>query len=264
MKGTRENLVMGVVNVTPDSFSDGGECLAPSAAVSRVRQMFDQGADLVDIGGESSRPGAPQVSAEEELGRLRPVLSQLPKELRSKISVDTYKPEVMEEMAALGAGYINDIRGGCDDAVLSRLATMGVTYIAMHMHLEPMNMQQDPLSAEAAVSEVRVFFSRAYERLEALGFSPSQIWLDPGIGFGKTDAANLQLMKLSLELAEDYSIVMGVSRKSFLGRTLSISHPKDRDAATKALELGMMLSGVKAFRTHDVGTLVQLRELLNA
>jgi dihydropteroate synthase len=253
---------MGIINVTPDSFSDGGDYYESRDALSRVHALFEEGADLVDIGAESSRPGAEPVSPEEEWRRLFPVLKALPADILPKISVDTYKPQTMIQAAKLGVGIINDIRGGADDSVLMELSKFGVCYIAMHMHLDPKSMQQQPLEPCEALKVAQDFYHSTKERLLNCGFQQEQVWLDPGIGFGKTDAANLQLIAHALDISDKYPIVLGISRKSFIGRILDLPDPGSRDDPSKMLELGFMLRGVKAIRTHEVSRLAKMKEYL--
>ncbi len=266
MASNRVNLIIGILNLTPDSFSDGGFFAAPASAVSRARELLAQGCDLIDIGAESSRPGADPVDAASEWARLEPVLNELVEEgLGPRISVDTYKDDVMIKAALLGVGTINCIRGAnISDQTLRALAGMNVNFIAMHMNGEPRSMQANPLTRASALASVEEFYASTKSRLLAMGFAPDRIWLDPGIGFGKDDEANVGLIRQSLQMAENYPIVLGVSRKSLLGRTLGIAVPSERDDATKMLELGIMCSGVKAIRTHDVRRLRHLRDLLGS
>ena len=261
---TQQNLIMGILNITPDSFSDGGHYFSPEKALERAYALLDQGADFLDIGAESSRPGASPLSQEEEWERLSPVLEVLCKEqLGARVSVDTYKPWIMEQAALMGVGAINDITGSAPDETLRFLASRGLTYIAMHMHGKPCSMQESPLDHEEALLAVADFYKSTMERLLGLGFAPSKVWLDPGIGFGKTDKANIKLLSQAVSLADTYSLVIGISRKSFIGRILKINDPVSRDKPSKMLELGLMMQGVKAIRTHHVESLYHLRELLH-
>lgn len=254
---------MGVVNITPDSFSDGGQFLSPDSACDHIMRLVDDGADVIDLGAESSRPGAKLVSFETEWQRLEPVLNRLARrDLGARLSLDTNKPEIMRRAPDLGVEFINDIKGGADDDTLSYLASKGISYIAMHMHREPECMQAEPLQPQLAISLVRDFFAAAHNRLAGAGFANEKIWLDPGIGFGKSDAANLSLLQLSMSLASEHNLVVGISRKSFIGRLLDIESPVQRDAPSKMLELGLILAGVRVIRTHDVKRLDLIRQLL--
>jgi dihydropteroate synthase len=258
-------LIMGIVNITPDSFSDGGLFLSKDAALKQIDQLIQDGADILDIGAESSRPGAHAVSLDEEWTRLSPVLKALDKEsISTLISVDTYKPEIMRRLKDHNVAIINDIRGGgqIPDDILRDWARLSRTYLGMHMHLGPRSMQQTPLGAAEASAAVRAYYAVTRDRLQKLGFKPDKIWLDPGIGFGKTDAANLYLIREALEEAGRTPLVMGISRKSFIGRILDIDRPEDRDGPSKMLELSFLYAGVKAIRTHNVKHLRRIRDLI--
>lgn len=258
-------LIMGVVNVTPDSFSDGGQFFSPALALAQARKLIDDGADIIDVGAESSRPGAAPLSSDEEWQRLLPVLGNLRHTIASTyphvlLSVDTVKPDIMVKAADLGVDIINDISGGLDLKVLRQLVNYkSLQFIAMHMHGEPGTMQKNPLNGPEAVTAVEHFFSGAKTRFEEAGFAPERLWLDPGIGFGKGDEGNYHLIKQAKFWAERYNLAMGVSRKSFIGRVLGIERPKDRDDASKMLEIGLIAAGVQMIRTHDV---LRLRRLV--
>ncbi|MGE0171228.1 MAG: dihydropteroate synthase [Oligoflexales bacterium] len=257
-------LVMGVLNVTPDSFSDGGLFLTPDSALSHAAKLMEEGADIIDVGAESSRPGAAPLSLEEEWSRLEPIFNGLSaSNFPVRISVDTYKPEIMRRAVDCGASVVNDIKGASpSDEILRDLASKQVTYLAMHMHKEPTTMQADPLGRQAALAAVESFLAHTHARLAALGFANDDIWLDPGIGFGKGDRGNLALLEKVPEWAKRFNLAVGVSRKSFIGRLLDIPEPKDRDNPAKMLELNLLMSGVKVLRTHSVGPVVRMRSLL--
>lgn len=258
-------LILGVVNVTPDSFSDGGLFHEPQVAFRRVEQLIADGADVIDLGAESTRPGAEALKLEEEWQRLRPVLEltkQLPKHVL--LSVDTYKPELMRRCVDYGVQVINDINGGADDNTLKWLAKHKVKYLAMHKYGDPATMQQNPLRGRAAVTAVSDFYQQTTKRLTDLGFAKDQIWLDPGIGFGKDDAANLLLLQQAMTDKKSYQIVLGVSRKGFIGRLLDLPTPMQRDAPSKMLEIVCMMTGIFGIRTHNVIQLAKMRQLLNS
>lgn len=258
----KKGLIMGVVNVTPDSFSDGGHFLKPSDALRQIERLLSDGADIIDLGAESSRPGALPLTPEEEWQRLEPVLQELARLWPSAlISLDTYKPETMRRALDFPVSIINDIRGGANFETLQLLSSRGLVYLAMHMHRDPESMQRDPLDAPLALEKVSAFYSKTQERLGRAGFQADKIWLDPGIGFGKTDRANLQLIKHSMDWASQLPLVLGISRKSFIGRLLQIEAVMDRDPPSKMLEFSLLLAGVKAIRTHDVLRLKALRDL---
>ena len=257
--------IMGIVNCTPDSFSDGGLFTTPRQAIRHGLSLARQGADIIDIGAESTRPGAADIQQEDEWGRLEPVLSQLLKELPSHISVsiDTRKPGLMIRAADMGVRYINNVAGLAGSSVLKRLSTFpGLRYIAMHMHRQPANMQTAPLIGAAAVSEVSDFFRQAADKLAEAGFKPGHCYFDPGIGFGKDDQANLMLMGHTPAFSKDYNMVLGVSRKSWLGRCLELPEPQTRDAPSKIAEIALAFAGASIIRTHDVRSLNRLRRIV--
>jgi dihydropteroate synthase len=257
---------MGIVNVTPDSFSDGGDCLDPRLAVERAEKLIDDGADIIDVGAESTRPGSAEVGEDEEWRRLEPVLKGLGRVAgRVILSVDTRKPRIMRRALDLGVRMINDVEGGRAASELEFLGKIaGLHYLAMHMHGRPGTMQSLPLKAFEVVEAVGRFFETSHNCLMGFGFSSERIWLDPGVGFGKTDAANLRLMGSMAAFAGRYQLAIGVSRKSWMGRTLNIVEPRARDEASKMIELAMMWSGVRLIRTHDVARLARLRALVAA
>ena len=257
-------LIMGILNVTPDSFSDGGVYLDPEEAAAHAERLAADGADIIDVGAESTRPGALAVPLDEEWGRLEPLLRQLAKaQLPIPLSVDTRKPEIMLRAADLGVAYINDVAGGAPIKILERLAGYsGLQYIAMHMNESPPTMQQDPLRGAAAVRAVDRFFAKTWATLGDAGFAPDRMWLDPGIGFGKGDSGNMQLLATLPRWAQTYKLCVGVSRKSFIGRALAIASPSDRDGPSKMLELGLAINGVRMIRTHAVKPLRRLVDLL--
>ena len=235
-------------------------------AYSRAYQLAEDGADLIDVGAESSRPGAAPVSLELEWRRLCPVLKRLRKNLPEdiKVSVDTYKPELMRRAAAEGVDFINNIRGLADMETLQYLASLEhISYLAMHKKGEPKNMQSAPLEASEAMNEVSSFFLHAHKSLTACGFKQDRIWLDPGIGFGKSDPANLVLMQNTPKFAKKFNLAFGISRKSQIGRLLNLENPADRDAPSKMAEIGLILAGARLVRTHEVASLVRFRNIFS-
>ncbi len=244
-------LVMGVLNVTPDSFSDGGQFLAADAAVKHGRKMAQQGADIIDVGGESTRPGAEPISPNEEMGRVLPVLEQLAATQETHLSIDTAKAEVARAALAAGASIINDISGGrADPAMLPLAAEKGVALILMHMQGTPATMQTNPTYRDV-VSEVADFFRQQFAQAVRCGVDPKCIAFDPGIGFGKTVAHNLELLaNLPRLRIEDRPLVVGVSRKSFLGKISG--QLGDRASATVALTSLLRARGADILRVHDV------------
>lgn len=247
-------LVMGVINLTPDSFSDGGAWTNSDIAVSRALELWEQGADIVELGAESTRPGSAAVDGGEEWRRLEPVLAKLARSpCRAQLGIDTRNPDIMLRSMDYGVGFINNVDGLVPEPILQRLACNQIQYLAMHMHGCPMTMQNQPLEPREALAAVDNFFARADATLRIAGFASANIWLDPGIGFGKNDLANFHLLgQISKWTAQGYQIAVGISRKGFLGRALEIPQPSDRDAASKMLELGLAWQGAKLLRTHDV------------
>jgi len=251
-------LVMGILNVTPDSFSDGGEYEDPSRAVERAMTMVHEGADIVDIGGESTRPGAPEVSQQEEMERVIPVLERLVSAGCSALSVDTRKVEVARVAVECGASIINDVEASRSDLAMWQLvAESGVGYVAMHMQGQPRTMQHAPNYSEV-VSEVYAFFTERLDAMHHLGIKKQQVVLDVGIGFGKDLSHNLELLR-SIECFGklERPIMLGVSRKSLFKALLGVEEPSRRLPAGLATALWAVNQGVKIIRTHDVAETVQ-------
>jgi len=247
-------LLMGVVNVTPDSFSDGGRFLDPAAAIAYGRALVGEGADIVDVGGESTRPGAAPVDEEEERRRVLPVVEGLVG-AGALVSVDTVKLEVARPALDAGAGYVNDVTAfRAAPGMAALVAERGATCCLMHMRGEPRTMQDDP-RYEDVVSEVKGFLEERLAFAVAEGVSEEKIHLDPGIGFGKTAAHNLELLRRLPELtALGRPVVIGTSRKSFLGRIAS-HPPRAVDArmpGTIATNVLALAAGARVFRVHDV------------
>lgn len=243
---------MGVLNVTPDSFSDGGLFLDPSRAIEHGLKMAEEGADLIDIGGESTRPGSKPLSAEEELRRVIPVIESLSKRLDIPISIDTYKSKVAQAAIDAGAEMINDISGLHFDPELARVASKeDVPIILMHIRGTPETMQRD-VHYESLFSEILRYLREGIERAEASGVDPEKIIIDPGIGFGKTLEHNLLLIKnLSEFRILGKPILLGTSRKSFIGKILN-AEPQDRLEGTLASTVVGILHGAHIVRCHDV------------
>ncbi|MEZ4742794.1 MAG: dihydropteroate synthase [Bdellovibrionota bacterium] len=260
--------IMGIVNITPDSFSDGGYYLSPSTAISHCYKLIEDGADYLDLGAESSRPGSKPIDSELEWQRLKPILNEIHKQnictdINVKISIDTRYATTMLHAMDYDVSMINNISGLCDFNTLKKLATKpDMQYLAMHMHQNPTTMQQAPLEATNIYEHIKSFFSHAQKSLQNAGFLSENIWLDPGIGFGKTDAANLRLIAHTQEFANEYNLAIGVSRKSWIGRMLKIENPKDRDHPSKMIEMALAIFGAKLIRTHDVKPLVQMLRVL--
>jgi dihydropteroate synthase len=250
---SQRGMIMGVLNVTPDSFSDGGEFFSIDRAIARGLQIAAEGAQIVDVGGESTRPGSEPVSHEEELHRVIPVVEKLRDKIDIPISIDTSKSKVAEAALAAGACIVNDVTGGRgDEEMMPLIAKQKAAFIIMHMQGEPRTMQIAPRYVEV-LSDVADFFRQQYARALEWGVDPMAIAFDPGIGFGKTPDHNLQLLaNLDRLRVENRPLVVGVSRKSFLGKL--IGNPDMRARLTPSIALTSLLRsrGAEVFRVHDV------------
>ena len=247
---------MGVVNVTPDSFSDGGRFFSVGAAVEHGLRLAQQGAALIDVGGESTRPGAEPVGTEEELRRVVPVIERLRAGTTAIISVDTSKPEVMRAASAAGAGLINDVRALREPGALAAAAASGCAVCLMHMQGEPRTMQRAPSYADV-VGEVRTFLAGRVAQSLAAGLTPERLVVDQGFGFGKTLEHNLALLRRLGELAADGpAVLVGLSRKSMLG-TLTERAAGERVYGSVALAVIAALNGARIIRAHDVAATVE-------
>jgi len=243
---------MGVLNVTEDSFSDGGAFLQLDEAVEHGVLMAAEGAEIIDVGGESTRPGAEPVSVEVELARVVPVIRALRERLDVAISIDTSKVEVARAALNAGATIINDVTGLMDPAMIELAQVSGAGVVIMHMQGEPRTMQREP-HYEDVVGEVRNFFRQRYAACLACGMNPRQIAFDPGIGFGKTLEHNLALLRGLPELGiSRRPLLLGVSRKSFIGRLLGEERMGARDWPTVALTAFLREQGARIFRVHEV------------
>jgi dihydropteroate synthase len=250
---SRQGLIMGVLNVTPDSFSDGGNFLETESAVEHGLRMAAEGAHIVDVGGESTRPGAEAVTAEEELRRVIPVIEQLRRKSEVIISIDTSKAEIARAAVRAGASIVNDVTGGRgDEEMMALIAETKSAFIIMHMQGTPQTMQIAPQYTNV-VSEVSDFFRQQYARAIVYSIDPMAIAFDPGIGFGKTLEHNLELLaQLEWLRACDRPIVIGVSRKSFLGKLINSAQISDRLAPAVALTSLLRARGADVLRVHDV------------
>jgi dihydropteroate synthase len=254
----RPALVMGIVNVTPDSFSDGGQFLEIGAAVAHALQLAEQGAEIVDVGGESTRPYAAPVSEAEELRRVIPVIERLAGNLRVPISVDTMKPAVAQAALEAGASIVNDVAANRPDERMWRVvAEAGAGYVAMHMQGTPQTMQDNPVYSDI-VREIEEFFFERILRLSRCGMGREQIILDPGIGFGKTFGHNMQLLGELARFAKlERPLLVGVSRKSFLGKFAGEESPARLPAALACAALAVE-AGARIIRAHDVAETVSV------
>lgn len=254
---------MGILNVTPDSFSDGGVFFDRDRAVARAVAMVDEGVDIIDVGGESTRPGARPVSAEEEIGRVVPVIAAIKDAVDVPISIDTSKPGVMRAACAAGAGFINDVRALCEPDALDTAATLGVPVCLMHMRGEPGAMQDAP-QYDNVVIEVREFLVARRAAAIAAGIKPEVIVLDPGFGFGKTAAHNLELLRNLRVLGElGAPLLVGMSRKSMIG-ALTRLPVEQRLHASIALAVMAVCNGAAIVRVHDVRATVEALRMVSA
>jgi dihydropteroate synthase len=260
----RPALVMGIVNVTPDSFSDGGKFLDPAAAVAHGLELVEQGAEILDIGGESTRPQAAPVAETEELRRVIPVIETLARRARVPVSIDTAKPAVARAALQAGASIVNDVAANRDDDLMwCVVAEAGAGYVCMHMQGTPQTMQTNPVYTDV-VREVRAFFSDRLPRLNHCGVAADQIILDVGIGFGKSLEHNLQLLRALGTFAElKRPVLVGVSRKSFMGKLLGAELPA-RLPASIACACLAVAAGVHIIRAHDVAETVQAVRMTEA
>lgn len=254
---------MGILNVTPDSFSDGGRFLDPAAALAHARSMVASGADLIDVGGESTRPGAAPADLQVELERVLPVIEALARALPAPVSVDTSKPEVMRAAVRAGAGLINDVRALGAPGALETAAGLGVPVCLMHMRGEPRTMQAAP-QYQDVVAEVRGFLARRVEACVAAGIPRARLILDPGFGFGKTLEHNLALLARLGDIADlGLPVLVGISRKSMLG-AITGRAVGERLTASVAAALIAAERGASILRVHDVAATVDALKVLEA
>jgi dihydropteroate synthase len=245
---------MGVLNVTPDSFSDGGRYRELDAAVSHGLRMVEEGAAIIDVGGESTRPGADPVGAEEEIRRVVPVIEKLRAQTDAIVSVDTSKPQVMRAAASAGAGLINDVRALSEEGALESAVGTQCAVCLMHMQGDPRSMQLAP-HYDDVVNEVKAFLEQRVNVCRAAGMAADRIVIDPGFGFGKTLEHNLQLLRHLRQLGTELPIMVGLSRKSIVGR-LTGRASGERVYGSVALAVMAVINGARIVRVHDVGATV--------
>src|SRR5579884_280217 len=263
--GRARPAVMGIVNVTPDSFSDGGKWLAHDAAIAHGLDLAAQGADILDVGGESSRPGAAPVDAEEELRRVLPVVRALAADAGVPVSMDTVKASVAQAAVDVGATIVNDVSAArFDDRMLATVAAAGAGYVVMHMRGEPRTMQDDP-RYDDVVGDVAAFLVERLDAARHAGIADSALVADPGIGFGKTVRHNLELLVGLPRLCATVGVpvLVGTSRKSFLGRLVGGAPADERDDATLATVMWAFERGAAVARVHEVRGAVATAELLS-
>lgn len=255
--------VMGILNLTPDSFSDGGLFVSRSQAFAHARQMVKDGASLIDVGGESTRPGAADVSVEDELERVIPLIEAISGELDTIVSIDTSKPEVMRAAVAAGAGLINDVRALQEPGALQAAQDTDVPVCLMHMLGEPRSMQKNPQYNDV-VNDVKAFLAQRIQVCEAAGISSDNIIVDPGFGFGKSVMHNLQLVKRLDEFAElGMPVLIGVSRKSTIGAIVE-KPVGERLSGSVTLAILCAQSAANILRVHDVAETVDALKLIDA
>ncbi len=257
--------IMGILNVTPDSFSDGGLFFDKDKAIRRGLQMEDDGADIIDIGGESTRPGSDSVAAEEELRRVIPVIEALSRRVSAPISIDTNKPYVAKKALEAGAAMINNIMGVNTDEQMARAAAAAGAVIAlMHIKGVPKTMQDEPVY-EDLLGEIIAALKKAVDAAQACGVESDRIIIDPGLGFGKTPRHNLEIIRrLSEFRALGKPVLIGPSRKAFIGATLGIKEPRERLIGTAAAVAMAAANGADIIRVHDVREMAQAVKLADA
>jgi dihydropteroate synthase len=261
----QRTVIMGILNVTPDSFYDGGRYARAEAAVQRALQMVQDGADIVDIGGESTRPGSQPVPEEEELRRVLPVIEAVRGQVDVPISIDTTKSRVAERALQAGACMVNDISGlGFDPRMAEVVARHGALCCVMHIQGTPQTMQQNP-QYEDVVRDISRYFEERLALAERAGIPRENIWLDPGIGFGKTVEHNLEILRRLREFtAFGLPILIGTSRKSFIGKILGDLPPEERLEGTAATVAIAIMNGANAVRVHDVREMVRVARMTDA
>lgn len=260
----RKPLIMGILNVTPDSFSDGGHFLESNTAYQHAQHMIAQGVDIIDIGGESTKPGADEISCAEELSRIIPVIERIRSVSDICISVDTSKAEVMQAAVAKGAALINDVKALRGDGALAVVANLSVPVCLMHMQGVPKSMQDNPHYTNNIIDEINVFFQQRIEACLAAGVSRDRLILDPGFGFGKSVQHNLCIVKRFSEFQQQgLPLLLGVSRKSTIGAVLQKT-VSERLVGGITAEVFAALQGASIIRTHDVGATNQALQMLDA
>jgi dihydropteroate synthase len=261
----QRTVIMGILNVTPDSFYDGGRYARAEAAVQHALQMVQDGADIVDIGGESTRPGSQPVPEEEELRRVLPVIEAVRGQVDVPISIDTTKSRVAERALQAGACMVNDISGlGFDPRMAEVVARHGALCCVMHIQGTPQTMQQNP-QYEDVVRDISRYFEERLALAERAGIPRENIWLDPGIGFGKTVEHNLEILRRLREFtAFGLPILIGTSRKSFIGKILGDLPPEERLEGTAATVAIAIMNGANAVRVHDVREMVRVARMTDA
>jgi dihydropteroate synthase len=262
---SKKTYIMGILNVTPDSFADGGLYFDKSAAIERVYRMVEEGADIIDIGGESTRPGSEPISIEEELRRTIPVIEAIAGKIKVPISIDTYKSEVAKAALDAGASIVNDISGLRFDPKMPEVVSeYKVPVVIMHIRGKPKDMQQDPVY-EALIPEIMDYFRMGMKIATQTGTSEDKIIIDPGIGFGKTSEHNLEIINNLREFTPfEKPILVGLSRKAFIGKILGDASPTERLEGTAAAVSISIINGANIVRVHDVKEMVKVAKVADA
>lgn len=250
---SRKTIIMGILNVTPDSFSDGGEYFDPARAVDRALEMIEQGADIIDIGGESTRPGSEVVPLDEEIRRTIPIIEKIAARVDVPLSIDTYKAEVARQAVSVGASIVNDISGlRFDPAMAGSIAEMGVPVVIMHIKGKPKDMQVDPVYDDL-IGDIKTYLRESIDTAKSAGIPDDKIIVDPGIGFGKTFDHNLEIIQRLGEFRElGKPILIGPSRKAFIGKILGDLPPAERIEGTAAAVAISIFNSANIIRVHDV------------
>jgi len=255
-------LIMGILNITPDSFSDGGQYLTLDSALKRAHQMIEEGVDIIDIGGESTRPGSDPVSADEELKRITPIIEALKKESDIAISIDTYKPQVMKAVIDMDVAMINDVYALRQPGAIDIMKESNVGLCLMHMQGTPKTMQVNPQYTNV-VSEVKLFLEARVNHLTLEGIDQSRIILDPGFGFGKTFEHNIELLQhLESFQSLKFPLLVGLSRKSFIRKILN-SNSDDHLSGSLSAAIFSVIKGAKILRVHDVKETKSALKIIN-
>lgn len=259
----RKTKLMGILNATPDSFYDQGRFFDFSTACARGKQIEQEGADLIDIGGESARPGSQPISLREELDRVIPIIQVLHQELSIPVSIDTQKAKVAEKAVAAGASFLNDVSGFCDPDMQKLAADLNIPICIMHMQNHPQNMQQNPQYSDGVVPTLLDWFKKRIDQVVQSGVTLEKIYLDPGIGFGKTVAHNVEIIQnLPQFKAIGFPLLLGTSRKSFMGMILN-KHASNLLPSTLAVNTLAILAEVAMIRVHDVQEHRDIIDFLN-
>jgi dihydropteroate synthase len=262
---SKKTYIMGILNITPDSFSDGGLYFDKFSAIDRANQMVEEGADIIDIGGESTRPGSEPISIEEELRRTIPVIEAIAGKIKVPISIDTYKSEVAKAALDVGASMVNDISGLRFDPKMPEVVSeYKVPVVIMHIRGKPKDMQQDPVY-EALIPEITDYFRMGMKIATQTGTSEDKIIIDPGIGFGKTSEHNLEIINNLREFTPfEKPILVGLSRKAFIGKILGDASPTERLEGTAAAVSISIINGANIVRVHDVKEMVKVAKVADA